>query len=68
MLCNSVLAQRYRARFHTFEKPVFREVIMCPTHQRECDEFTSDAAGGLCISEEGMIYPSFWMSSLGFLS
>lgn len=71
MCCISVLGSSFRARFRLGSDPDAirgdREILLCPTHERECREVRDKGVGELVMTPEGHVYSRIWLDSLGFL-
>ena len=72
MACRSPLGTSFRGLFRLGADPeagsAFHEVLLCPSHERECSELREKFPGRLMMTPEGHVYSGLWMDSLGFLS
>jgi hypothetical protein len=68
MTCQSLLGTKFRAPIVFGGRQVDMEVLLCPTHERECDELRRKFPGRIGMTPEGSVYSGIWIDSLGFLA
>lgn len=68
MTCGSMLGSSFRARFRQGDTHVDREVLLCPTHERECAELRARFPEQLLMTTEGWVVSGVVIDSMGFLS
>lgn len=72
MTCRSQLGSSFRARFllgyEGQQRRVDREVLLCPSHERECRELRDRFEDRLIVTEEGWVVSRITMDAMGFLA
>lgn len=64
-VCDSMLGTSFRALFHLASgEKHSTEVLLCPEHERWCDELKEKMPTQLMMTPEGWIYPRFWIETM----